>query len=211
MRGVVCGVKTAPNIAASRTKNAKSSVEKSQRAGACSASRSDGTRMTCACSEWHKSSTFIISGKLAAMRIGELSRHTGVSIQTLRFYEREKLLREPPRTSGGYRSYGASDLARVRFIRDAQELGFTLREIRELVKIHEPKARCAAPTNGNGDWPEAFRIARERLAIIDKKIEELQAFRDRLASGLRNSQRRANKICPASAQVASKCPAQKDT
>jgi len=102
-------------------------------------------------------------------------------------------------------------LARVRFIRDAQELGFTLREIRELVKIHEPKARCAAPTNGNGDWPEAFRIARERLAIIDKKIEELQAFRDRLASGLRNSQRRANKICPASAQVASKCPAQKDT
>jgi DNA-binding transcriptional MerR regulator len=160
------------------------------------------------CSEWYKSSTFIISGKLAAMRIGELSRHTSVSIQTLRFYEREKLLREPPRTSGGYRSYGERDLARVRFIRDAQELGFTLREIRELLKIHEPEGPYASRADGC-DWPEAFRIARERLAQIDKKIAELQAFRDRLASGLRNSQRRANKICPASAQVARKCPAQK--
>jgi MerR family transcriptional regulator, copper efflux regulator len=165
--------------------------------------------MTCACSEWYKSSTFIISGKLAAMRIGELSRHTGVPVQTLRFYEREKLLREPPRTSGGYRSYGQSDLARVRFIRDAQQLGFTLREIRELLKIHEPKGRGGSQRDGKGDWPEAFRIARERLTIIDKKIEELQAFRDRLASGLRNSKRRANKICPASAQLASKCRAPK--
>ena len=102
------------------------------------------------------------------MRIGELSKHTGVPIQTLRFYEREKLLREPPRTSGGYRSYGQNDLARVRFIRDAQELGFTLREIRELLKIHEPSGGRVAPT---GCWPEAFRIARQRLAIIDQKIE----------------------------------------
>jgi MerR family transcriptional regulator, copper efflux regulator len=143
------------------------------------------------------------------MRIGELSRHAGVPIQTLRFYEREELLREPPRTSGGYRSYRESDLARVRFIRDAQALGFTLREIRELLKIHEPRGHGTSSGAGNGDWPEAFRIARERLTIIDKKIEELQAFRDRLASGLRNSNRRANKICPASAPVARKCPAQK--
>ena len=74
------------------------------------------------------------------MRIGELSRHTAaVPIHTLRFYERKKLLREPPRTSSGYRSYGESDLARVRFIREAQELGFTLREIHEPLKIHEPE------------------------------------------------------------------------
>jgi MerR family copper efflux transcriptional regulator len=209
MRGVVCGVKTAPNIAASRTKNAKSSVKKSQRSGACSASRRDGTLVTYACLESYKSSTFIISGKLPAMHIGELSRHTGVPIQTLRFYEREQLLREPPRTPGGYRSYGESDLACVRFIREAQELGFTLREISELLKIHEPKGSHPAHANGRGDWPKAFRIARERLAIIDKKIEKLQAFRDRLASGLRNSQRKANKVCPASAQAKRKCPALK--
>ena len=165
--------------------------------------------MTRACSEWYKSPTFMVSGKLPRMRIGELSRHTGVPIQTLRFYEREKLLREPPRTSGGYRAYGESDLARVRFIRDAQELGFTLREIHELLKIHEPKRHAASSRFGNGDWPEAFRIARERLAIIDKKIEELQAFRNRLASGLRNSQRKANKVCPASMPVARNCPAPK--
>jgi MerR family transcriptional regulator, copper efflux regulator len=144
------------------------------------------------------------------MRIGELSRHTGVPIQTLRFYEREKLLREPPRTAGGYRSYAPSDLARVRFIRDAQELGFTLREIRELMKIHEPKGHSVGRTNGEGDWPEAFRIARERLALIDKKIEELQAFRDRLAAGLSNAKSRANKVCPASAQLGQKCPGQKN-
>ena len=143
------------------------------------------------------------------MRIGELSRYTGVPIQTLRFYEREELVREPARTSGGYRSYGESDLARVRFIRDAQSLGFTLREIRELLKIHEPRGHTTSSGAGNGEWPEAFRIARERLAIIDKKIEELQAFRNRLASGLRDSESKANKVCPASAPVARKRPAPK--
>jgi DNA-binding transcriptional MerR regulator len=97
----------------------------------------------------------------------------------------------------------------VHFIRDAQGLGFTLREIRELLKIHEPKGHAVSRVSGNGDWPEAFRIARERLVIIDKKIKELQAFRDRLASGLRDSQRKANSVCPASPQVARKCPAQK--
>ena len=93
------------------------------------------------------------------MRIGELSRTARVSIQTLRFYEREKLLREPPRTPGGYRSYEEQDLARVRFIRDAQELGFTLKEIRELVKIHET---ANAPSN-----PRAGRFAEKLFALVE--------------------------------------------
>ena len=132
------------------------------------------------------------------MRIGELSRTARVSIQTLRFYEREKLLREPPRTPGGYRSYAEQDLARVRFIRDAQELGFTLKEIRELVKIHETADAPSNPrASGRPNWQEAFRIARQRLALIDKKIDELQAFRRRLASGLDGSGRNQFEGCPA--------------
>ena len=139
------------------------------------------------------------------MRIGVLSQRAGVPIQTLRFYEREKLLREPPRTAGGYRSYGEKDLARVRFIRDAQNLGFTLREIRELVRIHEPATRSQAKSHERAaEWPEAFRIARERLALIDEKIEQLREFRQRLAAGLELAGSRADKVCPAAPAAGSK-------
>jgi len=129
------------------------------------------------------------------MHIGELSRTARVSIHTLGFYEREKLLREPPRTPGGYRSYEEQDLARVRFIRDTQQLGFTLKEIRE------PHETANAPSNprasGRPNWQEAFRIARQRLVLIDRKIDELQAFRRRLASGLDGSGRNQFEACPA--------------
>lgn len=126
------------------------------------------------------------------MRIGELSKTTGVSIQTLRFYERKALLRQPPRTSGGYRSYDDTDIVRVRFIRDAQELGFTLKEIRALSQIHSPSQRASASR-----WPEAFRIARERLALIDRKIAQLQAFRQKLAADLNGANNKNGPICPA--------------
>ena len=141
------------------------------------------------------------------MRIGELSKRTGTSIQALRFYEREKLLPQPPRTPSGYRAYTDADLQRVLFICDAQALGFTLREIRQLTQIHDP--------NGSGNdrrnhWPEAFEIARRRLALIDEKIRELQAFRKRLASGLERSNRKSFRTCPASVppapQASKRCP-----
>jgi DNA-binding transcriptional MerR regulator len=127
------------------------------------------------------------------MRIGELCKATGVPIQTLRFYERKALLRQPPRTAGGYRCYNETDIAQVRFIRDAQELGFTLKEIRALSQIHAPSQRPSAPR-----WPEAFRIARERLALIDRKIAQLQAFRQKLAAGLNVAAKKNGPICPAS-------------
>lgn len=137
------------------------------------------------------------------MRIGELSVAAGVPIQTLRFYEREKLLREPPRTSSGYRSYSASDVARVRFIRDAQELGFTLKEIHELLKIHQAGAQPSnRPTDAKGAWQEAFQIAHARLSLIDKKIRQLQAFRRRLAAGLDGASRKQYKVCPAAVPAA---------
>src|SRR5450755_1335189 len=61
------------------------------------------------------------------MRIGELSRKVGVNLQTIRFYERKGLLREPQRTSDGYRDCTTADLEQVRFIRECQQLGFTLK------------------------------------------------------------------------------------
>ena len=70
------------------------------------------------------------------MQIGQPARAAGVNIQTIRFYEREKLLPSPPRTASGYRDYRKSDLDRVLFIRRNHEIGFTLAEIRQLLDLH---------------------------------------------------------------------------
>src|SRR5271163_584166 len=113
------------------------------------------------------------------MRIGEIARQTNVSIQTLRFYERKGFLSPPARTSAGYRAYSPADLRRVQFIRQSQQLGFPLKEIKELLDIHEhfSKPQGALTTR----WRRAVRIARERLAVIDSKLLALAAMRAQLA------------------------------
>jgi DNA-binding transcriptional MerR regulator len=68
-----------------------------------------------------------------ALRIGEVAGQAGVNIQTLRFYERRGLLAEPPRRSSGYRQYPLESVSRVRFIKRARELGFTLAEVEEIL------------------------------------------------------------------------------
>lgn len=83
------------------------------------------------------------------MRISELARRASVNIQTVRFYERRGLLREPARTASGYRSYEQADLESVVFIRWCQRLGFTLNEVRQLLELHRaiaklPKVRAGA-------------------------------------------------------------------
>src|SRR5580692_12785940 len=70
------------------------------------------------------------------MRIGELARTAGVNVQTIRFYERRRLLREPARTLSGYRNYEKSDLESLVFIKWCQPLGFTLKEVRQLLQLH---------------------------------------------------------------------------
>src|SRR5262249_21289343 len=69
------------------------------------------------------------------MRIGQLSKETGVSVDAIRFYERNRLLRTPARTGGGFRLYSADDLSTLQFIRNLQMLGFTLKEIREFLSL----------------------------------------------------------------------------
>jgi MerR family mercuric resistance operon transcriptional regulator len=76
--------------------------------------------------------------------IGELSRLTGVNIETIRYYERIKMLPAPPRTTSGRRVYGPSDLRVVAFIRRSRELGFSLGEIRTLLRFSRSPIRKPA-------------------------------------------------------------------
>ena len=133
------------------------------------------------------------------MRIGELSAKAGVSVQTIRFYEREKLLRKPVRTAAGYRTFEEADLERVRFIKDSQQLGFSLKEIKELLEIHESaKSFAGSPQTKSKEWEKAFRIARERLQLINQKIEFLKVLKRPLAAVLEEPGAEKAMICPAS-------------
>ena len=103
-----------------------------------------------------------------ALTTGELAQQSGVNLQTIRFYEREGLLPAPPRLSSGYRAFPAASVSRVRFIKRAQELGFTLTEIHDLLSLRVDKTR---------DRAQVRRMARSRLAEIEGKIASLETMR----------------------------------
>jgi DNA-binding transcriptional MerR regulator len=86
----------------------------------------------------------ITSSRADGFPIGELSKHSGVNIETIRYYERIKMLRAPPRTASGRRVYGATDLRILAFIRRSRELGFSLDEIRALLRLERPARHPAA-------------------------------------------------------------------
>ena len=99
------------------------------------------------------------------MMIGDLASRAGVNVQTVRYYERRGLLRDPERTSTGYRQYGADALERLRFIKGAQELGFTLIEVEDLLNLRvEDPASCSV----------VAERTRSKLADVRRKIRELQ-------------------------------------
>lgn len=103
-----------------------------------------------------------------AYRIGELSKLTGCNIETLRYYEREGLLPPPPRGSNGYRYYSKGSASRVEFILRAKQLGFSLKDIQELLSIQVAKeARTCA---------DVKTIALQKLEAIEEKIRELNAM-----------------------------------
>ena len=105
------------------------------------------------------------------LRIGEVARRSGVSVQAIRFYEREGLLPEPARRPSGYREYTGDAVRRLRFIRRAKDLGFSLREIRELLALRvEPGATCGT----------VQARVREKVARVEAKIAELERIRDAL-------------------------------
>ncbi|MGH8183873.1 MAG: heavy metal-responsive transcriptional regulator [Rhodanobacteraceae bacterium] len=97
--------------------------------------------------------------------IGAVARQAGVGIDTVRYYEREGLLPEPVRRASGYRDYGAGVIERLRFIRRAKELGFTLHEIRELLVLSTDRERGVKSVK---------QRAEVRLVGVEQRIRELQ-------------------------------------
>lgn len=107
------------------------------------------------------------------MKIGELARRTGLSVKTIRYYERRGLLEQSPRTVGGYRLYGPEEVARLLFVRRAKLLGLTLEEIGELVGL---AVRC----NEGEIVPRLEEVLAAKLEETERKIAELAAFRRNL-------------------------------
>jgi MerR family mercuric resistance operon transcriptional regulator len=112
----------------------------------------------------------------AGMAIGELSRRTGGNIETIRYYERIGLLPVPERT-GRYRRYGAADVGRLVFIRRARELGFTLNEVRALLKLSE--------SDGETACADVREIAASHLTAVKAKIADLRAMERTLTGAVR--------------------------
>ena len=106
------------------------------------------------------------------MTIGQLARHAGVRVDTVRHYERIGLMPQPVRTAAGYRQYGPADLQRLRFIRQAKRLGFTLPDI----------ARLLALVQSSADRREVREMAADRLAGIEQALAETTRLRDTLAT-----------------------------
>jgi len=102
--------------------------------------------------------------------IGALAETAGVNVETIRFYQRKGLMPEPEKPYGSIRRYGAAELARVRFIKSAQRLGFSLEEIGELLKL-EYGARCS----------EARQLAEQKLVDVRQKLSDLQRIESVLA------------------------------
>ncbi len=102
------------------------------------------------------------------LTIGQVAREAGVNIQTIRYYERRGLLPEPSRGDSGYRYYGEEAVKHIRFIRNAKELGFSLKEIGELLSLRlDPEGMSAA----------VKELAKEKLTDIEDKIDTLQRIR----------------------------------
>ena len=133
--------------------------------------------------------------KVKVMRIGELARQAGVNAQSIRFYERRKLLRPASRTSSGYRVYDDGDLDVVRAIKEMQELGFTLREIKQLMDLHAVTRRGGP--QGTGDFQPAILMAQEKLQSIDEKVRLLRKMRRDVLRVLELLKQRAGAaVCP---------------
>jgi MerR family mercuric resistance operon transcriptional regulator len=113
----------------------------------------------------------------AALSIGELSRRTGVNIETIRYYERIKMLAAPSRTASGRRVYGPAETRSLAFIRRSRELGFGLEEIRALLAL--------SADDGKNTCAEVRQLAASHLADVRAKIADLRAMARVLSDAVR--------------------------
>jgi MerR family mercuric resistance operon transcriptional regulator len=112
-----------------------------------------------------------MEGELKNLTIGAFADAAGVNVETIRFYQRKGLLREPDRPAGGIRRYGQQDVARVRFVKSAQQLGFSLDEIGELLRL-EDGLHCK----------EASKLAEHKLKEIHEKLATLRRMEAALST-----------------------------
>lgn len=107
------------------------------------------------------------------LTIGEVARRAGIGVEAVRFYEREGLIEAPPRNGSGYRQYPPEVVARIEFTRRAKELGFSLKEIKELLELRLSRgATCE----------EIKRRAEARIAAMEEKIRALQRMKRALVN-----------------------------
>jgi Cu(I)-responsive transcriptional regulator len=119
------------------------------------------------------------------MTIGDLAKATDVKVVTIRYYEQAGLLPVPPRTEGNYRTYKPEHLRRLQFIRRLRDLGFTLEQVRDLLRLASDR---------NEACDEVDRITHEHLADVEAKIRDLQKLESEL--------RRLSRCCKGGGQIA---------
>lgn len=122
------------------------------------------------------------------MKISEIAKSVGVNPQTVRYYEREGLLDEPSRDSSGYRIYGENAVSRLRFICEAKTIGFTLREIRELMRLDTQEPQSCSCVQG---------IVGVKLEDLENKLKAMRRMKKLLQQlHKRCSESSPDAICP---------------
>ena len=118
------------------------------------------------------------------MQIGIVAKKIGLSVDAIRFYERNGLLPRPPRTQGGFRRYGESDVETLAFVRRVQGLGFKLSEIRGLLRLRGDRMQPCAPVQ---------RRLQEKLADVQRKLSDLHKLEHELRLALRSCNKELRK------------------
>ena len=118
------------------------------------------------------------------MHIGSVSKKIGLTPDAIRFYERNALLPNPPRSAGGFRQYADTDVETLGFIRQAQSLGFTLKEVRELLELRHRRLQPCAPVR---------RRLEQKLSDVRGKLADLQQLEHELRAALRACDRKLRK------------------
>lgn len=125
---------------------------------------------------------------LSDISIGELSRRTECNVETIRYYERIGLLPKPRRQGGRFRRYDADDVGRLRFILRARQLGFTLNEVRSLLRLAAARSEAARAS--------ARRLAATHVADVRAKIADLQAMERVLTAAICDCDAGEGPVCP---------------
>ncbi len=128
------------------------------------------------------------------MRIGQMSKQTGVSIDAIRFYERSRLLAAPTRSEGGFRLYSSDDLSALQFIRSLQTLGFSLNEIRDFVALRTNDLRACSAVRKMLD--HKLQDIHAKSIALAKLEDELKAALTKCNAQLKRPRGKKNGRCP---------------